>query len=494
MATAIDDDVSAWGSVPPRDVIPDIVRRLNAMRPGQVFHTDRLADIIPETAAFNAAASGVLAIPISRRPRDYILLFRREQARTVSWGGDPTKPVDYGPNGPRLTPRASFDAWLEEVKGRSLAFSDAEVQGAETLRASLVEVVLQLSEATVDERRRAIERQNLLIGELNHRVRNILALIRSIMRQSRGSEQSLAEYMHQIEGRIEALARAHDQLTEQRFAAAGLRQLIETEAKAYLDAKSERLTVDGPAVALSPLAYSTLALVVHELVTNSAKHGALSDSGAVSVAWTFDPVSGLVITWTESGGPTVSQPTRRGFGATVIERAMPHDLGGTAAVTYPPSGVEAVLTIPPQYVELQGDADLAVAAQHRSARPARAATGGVPERVLLVEDSLLIAMDTEDALLGFGVNEVRLASSVSLALEELDTHRPDFAVLDLNLGNETSIPVARRLVEIGVPFLFATGYGEKAMLDPELERVPIIVKPYNASDLLRGMGLGPVAR
>lgn len=492
VATIIDDRVGSWGSVLPQELLPEIAQRLNAMRPGHVFHTDCLAEVMPEAEPLSATVAGMLAIPISRRPRDYVLLFRREQARTVTWGGDPTKPVEYGPNGPRLTPRASFDAWLQEVKGRSVPFSDSEVQGAETLRASLVEVVLQLSEATVDERRRAMERQNLLIGELNHRVRNILALIRSIMRQSRGGEQNLSSYLHQIEGRIEALARAHDQLTEQRFAAAGLRQLIETEALAYLDVKSKRLTTEGPEVGLAPLAYSTLALVIHELVTNSAKYGALSDSGAVHVNWTFDPTDGLCIEWIESGGPRVNAPTRRGFGATIIERAMPHDLGGTAEVKYPPTGVEAVLTIPARYVELPETNMSKTSTERRAAISARSATGGVPDVVLLVEDSLLIAMDTEDALLGFGVNEVRLASSVSHALEDLEAHRPDFAVLDLNLGTETSIPVARRLLKMGVPFLFATGYGEQAMLDPELKDVPIIVKPYNASDLLGGMGLRSV--
>lgn len=489
IVASIDGQVSHWGAVPPRDAVPALVARLNAMRAGHVWHTDYLAGVLPEARAWPSRAAGMLAIPISRRPRDYVLLFRREQSRTVTWGGEPTKPVEYGPNGPRLTPRASFEAWLEEVKGRSVPFTDSEAQGAETLRASLVEVVLQLSEATVEERRRAVERQNLLIGELNHRVRNILALIRSIMRQSRGGEQDIADYLTQLEGRIEAVARAHDQLTEQRFAAAGLRQLIETEARAYLDRKCDRLTTAGPDVALSPLAYSTLALVIHELVTNSAKYGALSDGGAVTVEWDFAPDGSLAIDWRESGGPEVRPPTRRGFGATVIERAMPHDLGGSAEVRYLPSGVEAQLTIPSQFVEALDPAASPDDSDDRAAAATRTATSGVPQDVLLVEDSLLIAMDTEDVLLGFGVGEVRLASSVEHALAEVARRRPDFAVLDLNLGDETSLPVARELRRLGVAFVFATGYGERAMLDPELKSAEVIVKPYNAADLRRGMGL-----
>ena len=109
--------------------------------------------------------------------------------------------------------------------------------------------------------------------------------------------------------------------------------------------------------------------------------------------------------------------------------------------------------------------------------------------MLLVEDSLLIAMDTEDLLLGFGVANVRLASSVAHALAEIARQRPDFSVLDLNLGSETSLPIARELQRQGVPFVFATGYGERAMLDPELAGVTVIVKPYSAADLRRGMGL-----
>ena len=110
----------------------------------------------------------MLAIPISRSPRDYVVLFRSELIRSVRWAGDPHKPVEYGPNGPRLTPRESFAEWKEQVEGHSAPFTASELRVAETLRATLIEVVLRLADEASAERQQANKRQELLIAELNH--------------------------------------------------------------------------------------------------------------------------------------------------------------------------------------------------------------------------------------------------------------------------------------------------------------------------------------
>ncbi|MFT3967587.1 MAG: HWE histidine kinase domain-containing protein [Sphingobium sp.] len=213
----VDDRIATSGYTPPMDSIPSIVRRLNAMEGNAVCSTDQLADLVPDAETYADDAAGMLAIPISRKPRDYVMLFRRQRVRSVAWAGDPHKPAHYGPNGVRLTPRASFDAWMEEVRGHSLPFSDAEVRVAETLRASLIQVVLRLSEDAQEDRRKAHERQELLIAELNHRVRNILALIRGVARQSKAAPNS-ADFIAMFEGRIQSLARAHDQITRDHWA------------------------------------------------------------------------------------------------------------------------------------------------------------------------------------------------------------------------------------------------------------------------------------
>jgi light-regulated signal transduction histidine kinase (bacteriophytochrome) len=132
---------------------------LNGTAAGKVFATDRIASIVPGAGAFAASAAGMLAIPISRSPRDYVVLFRSELVRSVRWGGDPHKPVEYGPNGPRLTPRRSFEEWKETVEGRSAPFTSSELRVAETLRATLIEVVLRLADEASAARQQANERQ-----------------------------------------------------------------------------------------------------------------------------------------------------------------------------------------------------------------------------------------------------------------------------------------------------------------------------------------------
>lgn len=471
------------GSAPPPEAIPAIARRLNTLAAGRVFATDHLAAIVPGAEDYAAQAAGVLSIPISRTPRDYVLLFREERVRQARWAGDPHKPVSYGTYGARLTPRESFAEWRQDIRNRSEPFSAAEQRIAETLRGSLIEVVLRLSDAAQSERQSAAERQELLIAELNHRVRNILALIRGLVRQSRHAQGQASDYIALLEGRIEALARAHDQITQDNWAPALLRTLIETEAAAYLGGKRAQLEAKGDAVLLEPSAFSTMALVVHELMTNSAKYGALSNSGGVRVTWKRDPSGDLVIDWVESGGPVVQAPLRQGFGTTIIQRSVPYDLKGKAQIWYKPAGFEAQFVIPARYVRLATETR-----QHLKNAQTPETTGSATTlsgRVLLVEDNLIIAMDAEDILTKLGATEVMTVSNVAQALDTLRRERPDIAVLDINLGEETSFPVADALKAAGIRFVFATGYGDQLRLPEAHAGTPMVKKPYTAASLSR---------
>lgn len=488
------DGIALWiggkaacgGEAPPPDAIPGIARRLNAQAAGRVFSTDHIAAFVPGAESYAARAAGLLAIPISRAPRDYVLLFRPERVRHARWAGDPHKPAAYGPNGARLTPRESFAEWRQEMRNRSEPFSDAELRVAETLRASLIEVVLQLSSVAESERQSAAERQELLIAELNHRVRNILALIRGLVRQSRDGHASAAEYVAVLDGRIEALARAHDQITEDNWSPGPLVSLIETEAAAYLGGKRERLQLEGAPVLLEPTAFSTLALVMHELMTNSAKYGGLSDNGGVHVTWSLDETGDLALDWRESGGPVVKPPLRQGFGTTIIQRSIPYDLKGQAQVWYRPTGFEARFVIPARYVKpapAMGAASTAAPAlaSLQEDGEARLITG----TVLLVEDSLIIAMDAEDILLRLGAEQVLTAATVRQAMTEMDRTRPALAVLDINLGEETSLAVADRLRAEGIPYVFASGYGDQLDLPADHAGRPTVRKPYTLASLAR---------
>lgn len=491
IAIWIDGRLAASGATPPGDAVPTLVRRLNAMAAGRIFATDHLAAVLPAAADYADRAAGLLAIPISRSPRDYVLLFRQEVVRAVTWGGDPHKPASYGPNGARLSPRKSFEAWREEVRGRSQPFTEPELRVAEMLRASLIEVVLRLSDDVQEERRRASERQELLIAELNHRVRNILSLIRGLVRQSRAPQQDTGAYIALLEGRVEALARAHDQITADNWGPARLAPLIETEAAAYLGGDRHRVVLTGTPVLLRPAAFSTLALVFHELMTNSAKYGALSDSGSVTVDWDIDEEGDLRIRWRERGGPAVQAPTRQGFGSTIIQRSIPYDLGGRAEVRYVLTGLEADFCVPARHIVADGAAAVTETVSVVAAASGEAGGERTDDRtpiggpVLLVEDSLIIAMDAEDILERLGATRVGTAATVAGALAEMATTRPALAVLDFNLGTETSLPVADALREAGIPYVFATGYGEQLALPSEHESARVIQKPYTAANVAR---------
>ena len=477
----LDGAISLSGMAPDRAQFAELMRMLNQNASGQIFATDCIQALLPSAAAYADRAAGLIAIPLSRSPRDYVVLFRSEQLRAVRWAGNPEKAVELGPNGARLTPRKSFELWSELVKGKSLPFTASERRVAETLRSGMLEVLVRLSEAAGQERARAHERQELLIAELNHRVRNILALIRGLISQSRlGGAQSVEQFISTLDDRIRALARAHDQITADRWGPARLTDLIEIEAGAYLGERQDRVKLVGENLLVQPSAFTTLALVFHELMTNAAKYGALSDGGHVTVQWRCDAGGNLLLDWQEEGGPAVTAPTRRGFGSTIIEQSVPFDLGGRAEIVYRPQGVAAHFWIPTRH--LAGIA----AGPGEAAKPKPGTTDATPldgRNVLLVEDSMLIALDAEDLLKMLGAKSVNTASSVVRALAAVAENRFDFALLDVNLGAETSGEVATALKTAGVPFVFATGYGENSPSLRDHAAAPVINKPYGAAQL-----------
>jgi light-regulated signal transduction histidine kinase (bacteriophytochrome) len=491
------DGVGVWvngnyafsGTTPPTDQFRRIIRALNGTAAGKVYATEHIGALIDGAESFAKDAAGLLAIPISRSPRDYVVLFRREMREAVRWAGDPHKPVEFGPNGPRLTPRESFAEWREQVEGRSSPFTPSQLRVAETLRATLIEVVLRLADEAAAERHQANARQELLIAELNHRVRNILGVIRGLIRQSDPDDPAVTDFVKVVDGRIHALARAHNQITDDHWGPAPLAALIEAEAAAFASSRQSALIAQGPPVLLNPQAYSTMALVIHELVTNSMKYGSLSGKGHVHLDWRVDEHDNLLLDWRESGGPPVTEPTRKGFGTTIIKRSVPYDLGGLADIAYHHEGIHAHFCIPARHVSRSPVHKSPRIALPHPPRPQDVAVQpdllkGV--NALLVEDSLIIALDAEDILQRFGA-DIATASTVEAAHDVLDRMRPDLAVLDINLGDQTSFGIADRLADMGVPFFFASGYGEQAQLPMEHRARGVVQKPYTTGNLIRGL-------
>ena len=479
----IDGKWTASGTTPPASAASNIVDFLNGVADGRVWSSHNLGEDHGSSAAYGPDARGMLAIPLSQHPRDYLIYFRKEFEHTLNWAGNPEKSYETGPLGDRLTPRKSFSIWKEAVKNQSRPWSDTDLESSEAIRSALVEVALRHNEVMSEERGKADIRQRMLNEELNHRVKNILAVIKSLVGQANPPERTLKEYHSILRGRIEALAIAHDQVA--RGDGGGfLKDLLKAELKPYSD-QTTSITTDGPPVWVDTTAFSVLALVFHELATNAAKYGALSRPGArLSVEWSMDPAGNCELVWEETGGPTVETPKRRGFGSILITRSVPHDLGGESELEYRPQGLRARFVIPAKRLKMADAKNAAsIGDDEQKDGPTRIASSLDQIPILLVEDQMLIAMDAEMMLSDAGLSNVVTVSSVNEGLSKLRSFRPAAAVLDLNLGIGTSMPIAEELKREGIPFIFATGYGDHAIIAEEFADIRVVRKPYAGEEL-----------
>jgi PAS domain S-box-containing protein len=220
------------------------------------------------------------------------------------------------------------------------SISQAEIDGKK-----LFTVILR----DITQRKRAEERQSLLLLELAHRVKNTLAIVHSLVAQT--SRFAAPEAFHDsLTGRLVALGSAHDLLTASEWAGATLADVVAFAFAPYETAAAQRWTTTGPRIWLASNEAVTLSLVFHELAANAAKYGSFSGGdGTVSVEWTLDPEIGpttVSILWREDGGPVVAPPSAWGFGSRLIQQAITHELAGEAELTFPPAGVECRLRLP----------------------------------------------------------------------------------------------------------------------------------------------------
>jgi PAS domain S-box-containing protein len=238
-----------------------------------------------------------------------------------------------------------------DVRSKSGKFLHWEIISTLTLDEQSRPIGLHAIARDVTERQRAEERQRLLVNELNHRVKNTLALVQGLALQSFRDGRDPGEARPAFQQRLAALAAAHDLLTRESWEGATLRQLAE-EAVGHHNEQEARIEFDGPALVLSPKAGVSLVMALHELGTNAAKYGALSvPSGRVAIDWETSADGRLRIAWRERGGPPVAAPTRRGFGLRMIERALATDLAGEAEVAFEPEGLVCRIEAPLSEVE-----------------------------------------------------------------------------------------------------------------------------------------------
>lgn len=191
----------------------------------------------------------------------------------------------------------------------------------------------------ISERHEAALRQDLMIGELNHRVKNLLGVVAGIAHMTAKSSASLADFEPAFSGRLMALGKAHEILTAATWERASLQTLIDDLLGTMATADPPRATANGPNILLEPKHVLSVSMILHELMTNALKYGALSvPNGHISLSWAVDH-KGLSIEWLETGLVLLEQPQRKGFGTKMIERTVAHELKGTSETHWRPDGL-----------------------------------------------------------------------------------------------------------------------------------------------------------
>lgn len=325
------------------------------------------------------------------------------------------------------------------------------------------------------------ERRLQAMVELDHRVKNVLAAVQALAQQTAKRTTSLDVFLQAFNGRLKAMASANELLTAARWRGAAVEHLAAAELGAIAPGQT---SWSGPELFLTPRAANALSLALHELATNAVKFGGLSvDSGHVDVRWTARPGGGFELVWTETGGPTVAPPVRRGFGSTLLEQVTGRELNGHAEIGFPPAGVTVRLIAGPQAVAERPEVvpEAPAARVTETVPTSRGPASLRSARVLIVEDAVLLALELETGLSDAGAQVIGPAYELEEAMALLD--QPiDAAVLDANLNGRSVTPVAEALHKRGVPFVFATGYGETGGA-PGGFPAPVIRKPYDVTQV-----------
>jgi two-component sensor histidine kinase len=336
-------------------------------------------------------------------------------------------------------------------------------------------------EARVKERTSALEaaiaQQELLAREVDHRARNALAVIQSIVAMMPPAPGASMGKI--IEGRIRAMARAHTLLSQARWEGADLATLVNEELEPFR--AGDRVSVHGAAAAIKPAVAQNFALAIHELATNAAKYGALSvPEGKLDVSWTLGREH-LVLEWTESDGPNTQPPKKNGFGSKVIDASIKRQLNGELITDWSSGGLKCTVRVPAEHFSPPRSHGAARREPHQEGAPAANADAVRGRRLLLVEDEPLVSMMMSQMIRDLGGQVIgpfgSLEEAQSAALEAVDA-----ALLDVNVAGELVYPLADRLAKHKKPMIFLTGY-DAGSIDPRFSGSPILTKPIDELEL-----------
>ena len=344
----------------------------------------------------------------------------------------------------------------------------------------------------ITERKEAEERRAMLARELDHRAKNMLAVVQSVLHLSKAD--TIGEFTQAVSGRIQALSRAHTLLSESRWQGVELGRIVDEEIVPFRGTdgaqnggaqnggtQTARIQAEGPVVSLPPSTAQSLAVALHELTTNAAKYGALSQPGGqVALRWAVGP-EGLTMQWSEQGGPAVAAaPLRRGFGTRVITASVEHQLGGKARFDWRPEGLTVELTIPREQIGAQRQAAPPPQPAGEVGKLSLMAPAGT--QILLVEDEALIGAMFKELLTELGFQVVGPIADFNEGQAAAETAEIRGAILDVNLGRERTYPIADILAARSIPFIFVTGYNP-ADVERRFAAVPILEKPIDTATL-----------
>jgi PAS domain S-box-containing protein len=314
----------------------------------------------------------------------------------------------------------------------------------------------------ITERKRYEKELQLLLREVNHRAKNMLAVVQAIARQTAAATRD--EFIERFGERVQALGVSQDLLVKNEWKGVDLNELIRSQLAHFKDVIGTRIKLRGAPLFISASAAQTIGMAIHELATNAGKYGALSNhEGRVEVDWSLEHSEKgsktLVMSWVELGGEAVTAPTEQGFGTTVIVPMARMSLDAEVDLDYAKTGLIWRLRCPAENV-LEGNRSPAAA---KTLRPVdeRDSSGARPS-ILVVEDEVLIALDIGQILAEAGFDVVGPASSAAQALDLIRRDGCEAAVLDVNLGCETSERVALELKERGRPFVALVGLFARA--------------------------------
>lgn len=268
---------------------------------------------------------------------------RKRTKEAVNVALDPTHEGDYEIEYRVIGQTDRIERWVS-VRGRTFFENGRAVRILGTAR-------------DITERKQREQHVRVLLRELVHRSKNLLAVVQAMARQTAAGSPSLEDFQRKFGARLQALSMAHDLLVSQDWRGASMRDLVCAQMAYCLDMKEgeleTRARIDGPRIMLKPEAAQNIGLALHELATNALSFGGLSrPEGAVSLSWRFED-GRLNIEWRESGGPAVTAPPREGFGHKVVKRLVAQALDGTATLHFPPEGLIWTLSIPASYATVR---------------------------------------------------------------------------------------------------------------------------------------------